>query len=306
MGKIYSYDALPEVIPEGPPLLMIDRLEIDGEAGRAVGIKAVSMDEAFFQGHFPGGPIMPGVLQVAAMFQISGAVIRAQGGPAGVPWLSAMKRIKFRRPVMPGDLMRVETQLKETDGTSWTFQASTQVGGETACSGTLVLTVVDPLGTAVTPSSCDAALPPEWTGIAVDMMHVLDMIPHRYPFVFLDRIAVLDLDGTTVGIKNVTAGEPWFRGAAMSAFPGYLQIEAAAQVACAVALQAPCNQGKIGYFMSVDEATFTGMVLPGDQLVMQVDVAQRGRFGMADARLQVAGGGAVAQTSMKFAIVDRT
>jgi 3-hydroxymyristoyl/3-hydroxydecanoyl-(acyl carrier protein) dehydratase len=245
---------------------------------------------------------MPGVLQVAAMCQASEALLRARGLTGGVPFLSTLKRIKFRRPVVPGDVLRVESTLTTAADGVWTFEAKASVRGEVASSGTLGLTLVDPAAALKPPPTVDPQLPEGLTGTAADSTAILSMIPHRFPFLLLDRLTLID-GGHVVGIKNVTGNEALFRGLAQPAFPGFLQIEAAAQAACARALQLPENLGKIGYFMSVDEARFLELVQPGDQLVMDLALQMRGRFGVATAVLSVAGR-TVTEAAMKFAIVD--
>jgi 3-hydroxymyristoyl/3-hydroxydecanoyl-(acyl carrier protein) dehydratase len=281
---------------------MLDRLEIADDGATAVGVKVVSSGEDYFQGHFPGNPIMPGVLQVAAMSQLSEALLRSRGGN-GFLHLASLKRVKFRRPVTPGDVLRIETALAATDAGSWTFEAKTLVRGEVASSGTLTLTRLDPATAFRVPALLDPPLPEGLAGTHADLPAILGMIPHRYPFLLVDRLALME-GSRVVGIKNVTGNEALFRGLAQPAFPGFLQIEAAAQAACARALQLPENQGKLGYFMSVDEATFSEPVQPGDQLVMDVSTQMRGRFGVATAVLSVAGR-TVTEAAMKFAIVDR-
>jgi 3-hydroxymyristoyl/3-hydroxydecanoyl-(acyl carrier protein) dehydratase len=303
MPTYYGYGALPALIPERPPLLMVDRLEIADDGASAVAIKAVSMDEDFFHGHFPGNPIMPGVLQVAAMCQSSEALLRARGGTVGVPFLSSLKRVKFRRPVLPGDVLRVESVLTAVADGVWTFEAKAVVRGEVASSGTLNLRLIDPAVALKPPAAVDPQLPEAYAGTAADVPAILAVIPHRFPFLLVDRLAVID-GARVVGIKNVTGNEALFRGLAQPAFPGFLQIEAAAQAACARALQLPENQGKIGYFMSVDQARFTELVQPGDQLVMELTLDMRGRFGRASAVLSVAGQ-TVTEAEMKFAVVDQ-
>lgn len=302
MATYYGYACLPTLIPERPPLLMVDRLQIAADGASAIGAKAVSIGEDFFQGHFPGNPIMPGVLQVAAMCQLSEAVLRNRG-TRGVPQLTSLKRVKFRRPVVPGDVLRIETVLSASEGTAFVFEAKTLVRGEIASSGTLTLTLTDPAAPARAPAVVDPPLPEGLSGTAADVSTILSMIPHRYPFLLVDRLALID-GSRVVGIKNITGNEASFRGLAQPCFPGFLQIEAAAQAACARALQLPENQGKLGYFMSVDEASFKEVVVPGDQLVMDVSMHMRARFGVASAVLSVAGQ-TVTEVAMKFAIVDR-
>lgn len=302
MATYYGYPSLPTLVSERPPLLMLDRLEIAAAGDAAVGIKVVSIGEDYFVGHFPENPIMPGVLQVAAMCQLSEALLRHRG-ERGVVLLSSLKRVKFRRPVIPGDVLRIETALTATAEGSWTFEARTLVRGEAASSGTLTLALLDPSLALRQPPVLDPPLPEGLAGTAADIPTILGMIPHRYPFLLVDRLAMIE-GGRAVGIKNVTGNDALCRGLAHPVFPGFLQIEAAAQTACARALQLPENQGKLGYFMSVDEATFPAVVQPGDQLLMDVTMHMRGRFGVATAVLSVAGR-TVTEAAMKFAIVDR-
>lgn len=106
-----------QIIPHRPPMLLVDRI-IELEPGkRAVGLKAVTVNEPFFAGHFPGNPIMPGVLQVEAAAQV-GAVcmlvlVENQGK---VPMFAGLNDVRFRRPVVPGDLLRLEVEIMKTRG----------------------------------------------------------------------------------------------------------------------------------------------------------------------------------------------
>ena len=147
MSRLVSYSDVMRLIPERPPLLMIDRLELDTEAQRAQGVKAVSMDEHFFQGHFPETPIMPGVLQVAAMLQLGGVLIRVLDGEREglMTRVKTMTRVKFRKPVLPGDLMMVHAEIKErTAAGTFLVRGETQVAGATTCEGNLEIELITP------------------------------------------------------------------------------------------------------------------------------------------------------------------
>ena len=101
-----------EILPHRYPLLLVDKiLEVNLEEKRIVGQKNVTMNEIFFQGHFPGNPIMPGVLVLEALAQTGGFLIYKQGhnrGKAAV--LLSIDKAKFRKPVLPGDVLRLCVQ----------------------------------------------------------------------------------------------------------------------------------------------------------------------------------------------------
>ena len=104
-----------------------------------------------------------------------------------------------------------------------------------------------------------------------DLMKIL---PHRYPFLMVDRIVDFEGDNKCTGIKNVTINEPFFQGhfPEHPIMPGVLQVEAMAQVASICVLRMPEHQGKIGYFMSVDKVKWRRPVLPGDTLFIEAEV----------------------------------
>jgi beta-hydroxyacyl-ACP dehydratase FabZ len=108
------YQDIVKILPHRYPFLLVDRI-IELEAGeRVVGVKNVTANEPFFQGHFPGNPIMPGVLIVEAMAQVGGVLARfsipgaLEGQPTGTVYFMSMDKVKFRRPVVPGDQLRME------------------------------------------------------------------------------------------------------------------------------------------------------------------------------------------------------
>ena len=311
MSTIVGYGDLSAFIRERPPLLMVDRLELDTETRRARAVKCVSMDEEFFQGHFPGAPIMPGVLQVAAMSQVGGALFPEVTGrdPELVPWLKKMRRVKFRKPVYPGDLLLIEAELIENDAADGLLvKAKTSVGGAVTCQGELTLELKARQDFAAAPAQLLAELseaPENDEDPTADLKAIADTLPHRFPFLLLDRALKIDLENTcVVGLKNVTGNEPFFAGTAVAAMPLYLQVEAAAQAACAVALKLPENVGKLGYFMSIDEACANVPVVPGDQMVMSLSLSGRGRFGVGHGKIHV-GDSCVTETTLKFAIMER-
>jgi 3-hydroxyacyl-[acyl-carrier-protein] dehydratase len=102
-------------LPHRYPFLLVDRmLEID-EGRRAVGVKNVSLNDWFFQGHFPGRPVMPGVLVVEAMAQVAAIlVLTCPGNEGQIPYFAGIDACRFRRPVVPGDVLVLEAEMTQT------------------------------------------------------------------------------------------------------------------------------------------------------------------------------------------------
>jgi 3-hydroxyacyl-[acyl-carrier-protein] dehydratase len=113
---------------------------------------------------------------------------------------------------------------------------------------------------------------------AVDIKRILEMIPHRYPMLMVDRVIDMQLDRSAVGIKNVSINEPFFQGHFPSepVMPGVLIVEAMAQTAAVlvVATFGAQSEGKLVYFMSIDGARFRRPVTPGDRLELHVEKVQ--------------------------------
>jgi 3-hydroxyacyl-[acyl-carrier-protein] dehydratase len=122
-----------DLLPHRPPFLLIDRI-IDIRAGEsATGIKCVSANDPYFAGHFPGFPIMPGVLIVEAMAQTAGAVVVDSLGPQGrgkLVFFMTVDKGRFRHPVIPGDVMELKVKLVRRRATVWKFEGSAFVAGK--------------------------------------------------------------------------------------------------------------------------------------------------------------------------------
>ena len=110
-NKIYNIDEIMKMLPHRYPFLLVDRLEIVEPGIKGVGLKNLTMNELFFQGHFPNNPIMPGVLQVEAMAQTAGCVVACAeddyvSKKRSVLFM-AIDGVKFRKPVRPGDQLKM-------------------------------------------------------------------------------------------------------------------------------------------------------------------------------------------------------
>jgi UDP-3-O-[3-hydroxymyristoyl] N-acetylglucosamine deacetylase / 3-hydroxyacyl-[acyl-carrier-protein] dehydratase len=141
----------------------------------------------------------------------------------------------------------------------------------------------------------------------MDINEVSKILPHRYPFLMVDRVVKFEGDTKAMGLKNVSINEPYFQGHFPNhpIMPGVLQIEAMAQVASILLLRNAENAGKLGYFMSVDKVKFRKPVLPGDTLIIQVELTKsRGKIGKATGQCFV-NDEVVSEGELLFAIMDR-
>jgi UDP-3-O-[3-hydroxymyristoyl] N-acetylglucosamine deacetylase/3-hydroxyacyl-[acyl-carrier-protein] dehydratase len=140
---------------------------------------------------------------------------------------------------------------------------------------------------------------------AMDINGVMRLLPHRYPFLMVDRIAKID-GNHIIGVKNITINEPYFQGhfPGHPVMPGVLQLEAMAQVAGIVMLKSAENAGKIAYFMSAEDVKWRKPVHPGDVLVIDVELTKaRGKIGKAKGVCKV-GGEVVSEAVVTFMLVE--
>ncbi len=138
-----------ELLPHRYPMLMIDRIVDMKGSESAIGIKNVSANEPFFQGHFPGHPVMPGVLIVEAMAQTAGAlVLNGLGDKAAgkIVYFMTIDRARFRKPVMPGDVLKVHVTRIHNRGPVWKFAGEAKVDGVRVAEADFSAMIVDQAG----------------------------------------------------------------------------------------------------------------------------------------------------------------
>lgn len=131
------------ILPHRYPFLLVDRIENIEEGKKAVGIKNVTANEPFFQGHFPGNPIMPGVLIVEAMAQVGGVAILSMSENRGkLAVFAGIDKVRFRKQVVPGDVLRMEVEIINVKRNIGKGRACATVDGQTVCEGELMFAIV--------------------------------------------------------------------------------------------------------------------------------------------------------------------
>lgn len=132
------------ILPHRYPMLMVDRV-VEIHADSIVGIKNVSVNEPHFNGHFPGVPVMPGVLIIEAMAQVGGILLgKMNPQMAGkIVFLASVEQAKFRKPVVPGDQLRVEMKMLRLKSSVAKMQGIATVDGQVAAEATLMCKLAD-------------------------------------------------------------------------------------------------------------------------------------------------------------------
>ncbi len=144
-GPVFDIDAIAQIMPHRYPFLLVDRiLELD-EGKRVVGIKNVTVNEPFFPGHFPGRPVMPGVLIIEAMAQTGGFMLlhMIEDPQKKLLFFAGIDRVRFKRPVVPGDQLRFELTMSTFKRGICKMTGRATVDGELACEAELTAAMVD-------------------------------------------------------------------------------------------------------------------------------------------------------------------
>ena len=140
--SVYTTKEIMEIIPHRQPFLLIDTIEELEEGVRAVGKKCVSYNEPFFAGHFPGNPVMPGVLIIEALAQTGAVAMLGKPEYKGkTAYFAAINNAKFKRKVIPGDVLMLETEIIKQKGPIGMAKAKATVDGELAASCELTFAI---------------------------------------------------------------------------------------------------------------------------------------------------------------------
>ena len=148
-GLCLDSTEIQSILPHRYPFLLVDRIEELEIGKRVIGIKNVTVNEPFFQGHFPGRPIMPGVLIIGAMAQVGGVLAFKSANQSGAKlvYFMGIDKAKFRRPVVPGDRLRFVVDVLRARHPYWKMRGEAYVEDSLVCEAELMAMVTD--GTAV-------------------------------------------------------------------------------------------------------------------------------------------------------------
>ncbi|WAM31067.1 3-hydroxyacyl-ACP dehydratase FabZ [Caldicellulosiruptor naganoensis] len=139
---MYDVTSILQILPHRYPFLLVDRIIEIEEGKKAKGIKNVTINEPFFQGHFPGNPVMPGVLIVEAMAQVGAvAMLSKEEFKGKTPFFAGIDKVRFKKVVRPGDVLLIETELISLKGSIGKAKAVAYVEGEVVCEGELLFAI---------------------------------------------------------------------------------------------------------------------------------------------------------------------
>jgi 3-hydroxyacyl-[acyl-carrier-protein] dehydratase len=146
LGTTIEIDRIKQMIPHRYPMLMIDRIIDVIPNVRATGIKNVTINEPFFQGHFPSFPVMPGVLIVEAMAQTAGVLVVGSLGPekeGRLVYFMSIDSARFRKPVVPGNTIHIHVERLRNRGNVWKFKGEAKVDGVLVAEATYAAMIRD-------------------------------------------------------------------------------------------------------------------------------------------------------------------
>jgi 3-hydroxyacyl-[acyl-carrier-protein] dehydratase len=147
-GVVFDAEAIQKILPHRPPFLLVDRVVLLEPGKRLVAWKGVTMNEPFFVGHFPGKPVMPGVLILEALAQACGLLAMKSIEPGEdvkdkVTFLMAIDGARFRRPVVPGDRLELHVEIVKRKGAIWRQKGAAIVDGQTVAEAEFMAMLAD-------------------------------------------------------------------------------------------------------------------------------------------------------------------
>ncbi|WP_406241644.1 3-hydroxyacyl-ACP dehydratase FabZ [Tissierella carlieri] len=142
MDKSLNIEEIKGIIPHRYPFLFIDKVLIEEVGLKGIGYKNVTINEPFFQGHFPNMPVMPGVLIVESMAQVGAVILLSDEKHKGkTPYFAGINKVRFKRKVVPGDTLKMEVVLTRIRGSIGIGEGKAYVGDELACEGEFLFAI---------------------------------------------------------------------------------------------------------------------------------------------------------------------
>ena len=304
-NSILSVRDIRSILPVRQDYMMLDRVKIVDE-NTLVGWRNLTIGDSVFQGHFPGHPILPGVLQVEAIAQLAeiGVWERLDPDRTRDIYVKSIRNVKFRRPNAPGDRCLIEVTVNSVGNDEANLTATVKNNGGVACQAEMVMAVRDRVS--------ELPEPPPFSPIdktdtmPLDVNGIMGIIPHRYPFLYADYVASLEETRVTA-VKNLSSCEASIReySDGYMVLANSIQPEIISESGAILLLGNENNKNKLAFFMGIESAEFREPVFPGDQLVMTLELPTfTRRFGKGTGNLAV-GGRIVTELSMAFALVDK-
>ncbi|MBE6387112.1 MAG: hypothetical protein E7045_03460 [Lentisphaerae bacterium] len=304
MKKFCEINEIKAFFKNRVPYQLLDRAWQTGD-NTWEAVKCVTINEDFFIGHFPGHPIMPGVLQLEAMKQLAELAVRESIITPEADRVRIVKiaKVRFRRPALPGDRLKISVEVTSIEGNTAEISAKVESAGGMVSDSKFTLQACAYEKTDAVPELFnDYDLNDN-----VDMNNdkIMEVMPHRFPFLLIDYIPE-NRGENVLAIKNISANEAFFDNMSEDmVVPVSLLCEIGAQAGCASILARPENANKLGYFMSIDGAESFAPVRPGDQLVIRFNLpAGKSRFGKGSGEMLV-NGKVVFKVTLMFALVDK-
>ncbi len=144
MNKTVLIEEIMEIIPHRNPFLFVDKVEILEDGIKGIGYKNVTMNEYFFQGHFPGKPVIPGVIIIETMAQVGAVILLSKDEFKGkIPYFAGINKFRFKKIVKPGDTLRMEVEIIKLRGSIGIGQGKAYVGDEIAAEGEFMFAIED-------------------------------------------------------------------------------------------------------------------------------------------------------------------
>jgi beta-hydroxyacyl-ACP dehydratase FabZ len=308
MSQILSISEIQELLPQRYPFLMLDRVQLSDNSQELSAIKNVTTNECQFMGHFPGNPIMPGVLQVQAMMQAATiAFKKSQSLPNDPIVIEAVQKIRFKNPITPGDQVLIDVTISDLTETNCTVKASCKVKGKVNSQASFTIGLInkeDLVPKSFTTEFTNDVITPE-TETVYNVNNIASFIPHRFPFQFIDNV-IFQEDERIIGQKLVSANEPFAQGDPNSAafMPDCMMLEISAQLGCVKLLSEEIHKGKIGFFLSIESTEIKRRAIPGDLLTFDVSfIYFKGSMGKAKAEIYC-GAEKICDMVIAFALVE--